>query len=332
MIRLALRTLAIAACLASAAPGFCLTGRPVPAAGGPTEVRIVLAVLDIDEIDAVSQSFEANLYFEARWQDPRLAHGGNDELTVSMTEAWHPRLQFLNQQRVVQTLHPVLDIEPDGEVTYRRRTWGPFSQPLDVRDFPFDSQTFVLTILAAGFEADEVMLVPDPDRPSGISPEISVADWAIHALEAESSELITYATAEPAAAFSASFDADRHASYYVLKVVLPLVFILAMSWTVFWLDPSLAGTQIGVATTSMLTLIAYRFTVGAFVPKVPYLTRMDTFILASTILVFFALVLSVWTAFLAAREQRARAIAIERQCRWILPALSTAVFVVSFFF
>jgi len=117
----------------------------------------------------------------------------------------------------------------------------------------------------------------------------------------------------------------------VLKVVLPLVFILAMSWTVFWLDPSLAGTQIGVATTSMLTLIAYRFTVGAFVPKVPYLTRMDAFILASTILVFGALVLAVWTAFLAAREQRSRAIAIERQCRWILPALSAAVFVVSFF-
>jgi len=332
MIRLAPCILAIAGCLTIASPGQCLMGRPVPVTGGPTEVRIVVAVHDIDEINAVSQSFETNVYFEARWHDPRLAHGGDDELTVSMTEAWHPRLQFLNQQRVVQTLPPILEVLPNGEVTYRQKTWGPFSQPLDVEDFPFDSQRFSLVIHSAGFEADEVVLVPDPDRPSGISPGLSVADWAIHALELESFELIAYTAAEPTAALSASFDADRYSSYYVLKVIVPLIFILAMSWTVFWLDPSLAGTQIGVATTSMLTLIAYRFTVGAFVPKVPYLTRMDTFILASTILVFCSLVLAVWTAFLAAREQRARAVAIERQCRWILPALSATVFAVSFFF
>jgi hypothetical protein len=331
MTRLAIHVFSIVVCLASASPGLCLTGRPVPAGGGPTEVRIVVAVLDIDEIDAVAQSFEANVYFEARWHDPRLAHGGDEELTLAMTEAWHPRLQFLNQQRVIQTLPQILEILPGGEVTYRQRTWGPFSQPLDVRDFPFDSQTFSLVIGPAGFEADEVVLVPDPDRPSGISDQISVADWAIHALRAESVEVLTHAGAEPMAAFSASFDADRYSSYYVFKVLLPLVFILAMSWTVFWLDPSLAGTQIGVATTSMLTLIAYRFTVGAFVPKVPYLTRMDAFILASTVLVFFALMLAVWTAFLAAHEQRSRAVAIEWHCRWILPTLSAAVFFVSFF-
>ncbi|MGI9432001.1 MAG: hypothetical protein ACR2PQ_07295 [Myxococcota bacterium] len=330
MIRLAACILAIAGCLTIASPGQCLTGRPIPADGGPTEVRVLVAVLDIDDIDAVSQSFEANVYIEARWHDPRLAHE-DDERTLGLTETWHPRVQFLNQQRVIQTLPPIVEVLPDGEVTYRQRTWGPFSQPLDVEDFPFDSQRFSLVVIAAGFDSDEVLLVQDPDRTSGISPELSVADWEIHELETDSFDLTPYDASETMAAFTASFDADRHARYYVLKVVLPLVFILAMSWTVFWLDPSLAGTQIGVATTSMLTLIAYRFTVGAFVPRVPYLTRMDAFILASTILVFFALVLAVWTAYLAARERQVLAVAIERQCRWILPALSAAVFVFSFF-
>ena len=35
-------------------------------------------------------------------------------------------------------------------------------------------------------------------------------------------------------------------------------------------------------------------------------------------MLIFALVLAVWTAYLAAREQTDRAIAIERQCRWAL--------------
>ena len=317
--------------VAYAAPGHALTSRPVPADGGATEVRILVAVLDVDDINAVSQSFEANVYVEARWYDPRLAHDGTEERTISLSDGWHPRIQFLNQQRVVQTLPPVLEVRPNGEVTHRQRTWGPFSQPLDVRDFPFDEQSFSLVLIAAGFETDEVLLVPDPERPSSLAPTLSVADWEIEPLRTESRAMRPHSAAEPTAGLVATFDARRYRSYYVLKIVLPLVFILAMSWTVFWLDPSLAGTQIGVATTSMLTLIAYRFTVGAFVPKVPYLTRLDGFILASTVLVFGALVLAVWTAFLAAREERALAVRIERHCRWVLPMLSAGVFVVAFF-
>jgi hypothetical protein len=36
----------------------------------------------------------------------------------------------------------------------------------------------------------------------------------------------------------------------------------------------------------MLTLIAYRFSIGELVPKVAYLTRLDYFILGSTLMVF----------------------------------------------
>ncbi len=55
------------------------------------------------------------------------------------------------------------------------------------------------------------------------------------------------------------FDATRKPGYYVLKVIFPLILIVIMSWTVFWIAPSESGTQISVAVTSILTLIAYRF-------------------------------------------------------------------------
>jgi hypothetical protein len=63
-----------------------------------------------------------------------------------------------------------------------------------------------------------------------------------------------------------------------------------MSWTVFWIDPTNGGPQISVAVTSMLTLIAYRFAIGSEVPKLPYLTRLDGFILAGSLLVFLSLI------------------------------------------
>jgi gamma-aminobutyric acid receptor subunit beta len=49
----------------------------------------------------------------------------------------------------------------------------------------------------------------------------------------------------------------------------------------------------------MLTLIAYRFSVDAGVPRVGYMTRMDCFVLGSSVLVFLALCQVVLTARLA---------------------------------
>jgi hypothetical protein len=97
-------------------------------------------VLDLDNVNSVEQSFVANVYYEARWRDARLAYGGPGERAMPLNSVWHPRLQFLNQQRVVQTLPEVVEVSPDGEVVYRQHVWGPFSQPLDVEDFPFDEQ------------------------------------------------------------------------------------------------------------------------------------------------------------------------------------------------
>lgn len=92
-----------------------------------------------------------------------------------------------------------------------------------------------------------------------------------------------------------------------------------MSWTVFWIDPNNGGPQISVAVTSMLTLIAYRFAIGADVPRLPYLTRLDLFILLSSLLVFGSLVEVMWTTALAVAGKAQTARRIDQRCRWIFP-------------
>jgi len=46
------------------------TGRPA-AELGPTQVQVEIFLLDLDGIDSQAQSFQANVYFEATWKDPR---------------------------------------------------------------------------------------------------------------------------------------------------------------------------------------------------------------------------------------------------------------------
>ena len=66
--------------------------------------------------------------------------------------------------------------------------------------------------------------------------------------------------------YAVEFTASRNVQHYILKVILPLVLIVMMSWAVFWIDPVTSNSQISIAVTSMLTLIAYRFAVDSQLP------------------------------------------------------------------
>ena len=94
-----------------------------------------------------------------------------------------------------------------------------------------------------------------------------------------------------------------------------------MSWAVFWIDPIHSNSQISIAVTSMLTLIAYRFAVDSQLPRLPYMTRLDAFILTSTVLVFFSLIEVLMTTILETNRQRERAKKIDRYFRVIFPAI-----------
>ena len=302
-----------------------------PAEGDePTEVRVGIFVLDVDEIDAAAQSFKANVYFEARWQDQRLAHAGPGKVRRPLDEVWNPQLQLVNQQRLVFTFRPIVGIAPDGEVVSRQRVWGGFSQPLDLRDFPLDRQRFEIALVAVGYTPEEVQLVSDPDYGSAMAERFSLADWKILGWKAESRTYAPVRGAEGVAGFVLWFEGQRYTGYYVFKIIIPLIFIVMMSWIVFWIEPEQLSTQISVAITAMLTLIAYRFMIGGLIPKVSYLTRMDFFILGSTLLVFATLIKALITSLLAKGDRLELAHSIDLWSRYAFPLAFVGVLVMAF--
>ena len=308
-------------------PAGADTGRP-NAELGPTHVQVGIFLLDLDAIDSASQSFQANVYFEATWKDPRL-EGEAQGLTVTRRseEVWHPRLQILNQQRIWSSLPDVVDIEPDGTVTYRARVWGDFSQPLDLREFPFDSQRIEIPVVAAGFSPEEVALSASPR--SGIGTKFSVADWKIRDWQMTTDVEVPGPEGAQDAAIAMVLEAERLRGYYWIKVIAPLILIVAMSWAVNWIDPKDTGTKISIAITAMLTLIAYRFAIGANLPQISYLTRMDLFILFSTILIYASLVMVVTTAAFSSKDRPEVSGRIDRVARWGLPLAFIASWVIS---
>jgi cadmium resistance protein CadD (predicted permease) len=80
----------------------------------------------------------------------------------------------------------------------------------------------------------------------------------------------------------------------------------------------------------MLTLIAYRFAVGADLPKVSYLTRLDFFILSATILVFASLIEVIVTSTMATQEKLGLARRLDNWARVLFPAIFIIVAIKTF--
>src|SRR6266481_5937042 len=241
---------------------------------GPTQISVGIWLADISNIDSAQQSFTAEIALVLRWKDSRLAHTGSGVARYPLEQIWHPRVGIVNETNSVSRKMPdSVEVEPDGTVTYRQRYAGAFTQPLRLRSFPFDRQTFHVQLVAVRYRPNEVTFVPDEDwirnglqRAGGIAPSITLPDWTVEKWETKP---LTYALSPgfEYSGYAFEFTASRNVQNYILKVIFPLVLIVMMSWAGFWIDPVNANSQISVAVTSMLTLIAYRFSVDTQLPR-----------------------------------------------------------------
>jgi Neurotransmitter-gated ion-channel ligand binding domain/Neurotransmitter-gated ion-channel transmembrane region len=294
---------------------------------GPTPVGYAIWIADIPRIDSVAQTFDANFYALFSWQDPRLSHAGPGAKQYALEDIWHPRYIIENAtQGLEKSLPEVADVSPDGTAVYRQRFVGSFSESLDLRAFPFDSDTFRVQFIFPGLRPEDIRFTPDATATAAgivdgaqLAVGVTVQDWKVGPVVLEDVPYHISPTLE-LASLKAEFKAQRNSNHFVIKVIFPLILIVAMSWAVFWVEPHDASTQMGVAVTVMLTLIAYRFSVDADVPELPYLTRLDDFVLMSSLVVFLSLIEVMVTTKLAHRDRTRQARIIDRWCRWIFPA------------
>ena len=102
--------------------------------------------------------------------------------------------------------------------------------------------------------------------------------------------------------YAFEFTASRNVQHYIWKVIVPLVLIVIMSWAVFWITPTDAS-------------------IDNQLPRLPYTTNLDAFILMSTLLVFFAFIEVLVTTILENQKRNRLAKTIDRFCRVIFPVI-----------
>jgi len=165
---------------------------------------------------------------------------------------------------------------------------------------------------------------------AGRSQEMTIPDWSIGAFEIRCEPFAIVPGGRRIAGLKGTFEARRHIGFYVGKAFVSVAIIVFMSWVVFWIGAEHLGPRLSVAVTSMLTLVAYRFLLGQSLPPVSYLTRLDYFLLGTTILVFVALMQVALTSAMSEGGRAGLAMTVNQTSRWLFPSVFAALVVVSF--
>jgi hypothetical protein len=292
--------------------------RPDPE-GTPTRVEMRVFLLDVISINDLDQEFSADIYVKARWRDPRLAleeTTGARERMLPLAAVWQPMLGVLNRRSMETVLPDAVTVDGEGNVFYTQRFIGTFASQLDLRDFPSDRQTLEIRLASYRYGPDELDLEMEIETrwEEALEP-LTLAGWNLGGLEAETAAMTIPGSERVGAVLR--LVARRDAKYYKLTMVFPLLLIALMAWTVFWIDPSVFPSRVGISTASVFTMIAFRLSLSVKLPKVSYLTDADWFVLIITFLVFGALGETVYAGRQAKNGREERALRVDAFSRWI---------------
>ena len=292
-------------------------------------MSVGLRLLDVTAIEDTSQSITADFVLSQTWMDLRLA--AFEGCQFSFDDVWNPQIDIINAGRLFTRLRKYVDVLESGRVRYVQRYQGALVFPYDAHQFPFDRHDIGISLLSMEYGEKDVRLIIDEEVTGRRVDEFNVPDWKISGVQAKVYSQPVVAFNQVHSGYEFSISAKRRSAYYIWKVILPLIFIVFMSWTVFWINPAQFGPQIAMSATSMLTLIAFQFAMANILPHLSYYTLLDKFIVGSTIIVFLSLIESVTTSYLVSIQKKEMAMRIDRLCRWAFPsAFATFTFIVFF--
>lgn len=296
--------------------------------GQPTAVAVGLRLFDVTEIEDINQTVAVDFMVIQEWSDQRMAAFEGCEYKID--QVWTPQIDVANTGRLFTRLQEKVKVFGNGRLRLAQRYNGALIFDYDAHRFPFDTQEIVITLFSEEFSQEDLVITIDESVTGRIPTAFNIPDWSISDVNAQivtkSSEILN----RNYDAYEFHIPAKRRSGFFIWKVILPLLLIVFMSWTVFWINPSQVGPQISMSATSMLTLIAFQFAMGHMIPRLSYFTIMDRFVTGSTILVFLALVESITTNYLVTINRENLALKTDRYCCWIFPTVFL-VFILTIF-
>ena len=312
-------------------------GMPNPPAS-PTVVKCAIIILDVVDIDDVNESFVAEIALLAEWDDPRLAfdaaeegvdrkiYQGNFQFAEVFT-GWWPQLILVNEVGPPDPNAVKIEVYPDGHVRYMDQHNAVLETPMDLRDYPFDSQKLQAELVPFGDNTNDVVLEVHEIYANATddfvrrNSSVNVAGWVLQSVTFETDEtFLNEATKDSRISrLVATIHLQRRSWQLVWQMLFPLLVIVSMIWSIFWVDIDSLADRLNVAFVGVLTIVAYQFVVIDNMPRMSYLTLTDVILLISFVTMSLTIPQSLVIYGLVRRGEEQRAQRIDHVSRWAFP-------------
>jgi hypothetical protein len=308
--------------------GIGVTEPPNP--NGPTIVGVGFFVNDIRGIDPVRDEFQFRGHVQLLWCDPRLAFDPKvegqqervltgDQVTQQAKQMWFASGYPVNKVGEPDFSERVLRIRYDGTVEQSINVSVPLATHYDLRRFPLDHQTLVLQVESYLWDRDRLRFVHDATI-SGFGDEISLPEWDIVGVTGHVDDTRVTRSDTPFSRYTLEIEIARKPGFYLWKVFLPLIVIVALSWSIFWMTDERFSARSRISATGVLTIVAYQFVFAENLPRVGYLTLLDLVMIGSFGLLAVTVLESLFVDG-ANRHDPTRAARIDKISRWLFPAV-----------
>jgi len=293
----------------------------------PINASIGIKLQQIANIDQKSENYSAVAATLIEWNDPALAfrsdecqceykvYTAKDFLDYVTEEGirW-PAYTYLNQQNNRWIQNDFVVIYPNGDANYFERFTTTFQAPdFNFRQFPFDKQTFYIRVDAlygtsfVNFNASDY---------TEVGTQLGEEEWYITDFE---TEIISEpsSTGRETSSFIFRFFAHRHLSFYIVRIFVPLVLIITVAWITFFLQDY--GKRVDATTANLLLFIAFNFTIASELPRLGYLTYMDSLLVGAF---FISVLIVIYNVYLKRQEKNERktwAQKIDKYMIWLYP-------------
>lgn len=312
-----------------------------PNGEGAVTVDIGLFVEGISNIDPVNNTFTVEGFLDLIWCDPRESFDPDelgwhekifleDDAHGELQLIWWPDINFPTQVGGRDTENLELIIFEDGTVEYEERFSVTIEGNFDLRQFPFDSQQLQIEIESLAW-SEEYLVFHEDEALIGFSDTFNLPEWDWNPETDLSTHIESVREIRDDHEFSefvVDLTVHRLPNFFIIKVLMPMALIVALSWAVFWMDESALGERLGISFTGLLTVVAYQFIIGDSLPRLSYITFMDAMINYSFLMMALTVVENVLVNILRKDGKMTLALRIDQASRLIFPIAYTIGLVV----
>ena len=189
-----------------------------------------------------------------------------------------------------------------------------FKTNFDLRNFPFDRQKIKFYLVNRVWPmSEQLTLVSDFTKKELInfSKQNNISGWDIVgnnlSYEPYKGPNDTYYYD----GLKVELEIERKHSYYLYKVIIPILLILMVCWSSLWVTPKEIESRLTITIVCLLSLIAYNFVIDKEIPKLEYLTVLDWIILISYIYATIPNFLSIYSHKLFTTNKKKECLKIE---------------------